>query len=167
LRTLRAAGGYPRGLPGPVLRTHLPQLSPPCVLKRALGRPGPSSQSELERVASLEHPAGRVSIKEPGEEPFERYPLAQAVKVHAFFSRLTLETVGERTLERLWGRVLHFSPLGSRAGVPTRSQPRGGPLLRSGAARRPPDAKVSHAGACGVRARAQQPPVPPIRGAPG
>jgi hypothetical protein len=58
-----------------------------------LSRPGPSSQSELESVASHEHPAGRVSIEEPGEEPFERHPLAQSIEVHAFLGRLTLEPV--------------------------------------------------------------------------
>jgi hypothetical protein len=36
LRTLRAAGRHPRSFLSSMLRTHLPQLSPTCVLKRAL-----------------------------------------------------------------------------------------------------------------------------------
>jgi hypothetical protein len=45
LRTLRTAGGHPRGFLGSVLRAHLPQLSQTCVLKCALRLPmipGPS-----------------------------------------------------------------------------------------------------------------------------
>lgn len=47
------------------------------------------------------------SLTEPGKEPFESYALAQPVEVYTFFRRLALEPVGEGTLERLRGRVLH------------------------------------------------------------
>jgi hypothetical protein len=54
LRTLRAANGHPRGLPGPVLRTRLPQLSPTGALKRPLRAPDyrATQQPEIFRGAA-------------------------------------------------------------------------------------------------------------------
>jgi hypothetical protein len=75
------------------------------------------------RIASLGYPSGRGPTEEPGEEPFESYSLAQPVEVYTFFRRLALEPVGEGTLERLRGRVLHDGSSGLLADHSTMSWP--------------------------------------------
>jgi hypothetical protein len=58
MRTLRAAGGHPRGFLGSMLRSHLPQLSPTCVLKRAL-----SSRAGLQKLCKVRSRFSAVELQ--------------------------------------------------------------------------------------------------------